>query len=165
MQSSVVTLRANYWRPIGILAAATATAMLALLTGTIPQPYVAVIQWILLVSGLMLLTLAIAAVFSFIRLTDEGFSEPIHLLRVLRKWSDVGTFHVVDKRFLGIRFRGVGFNYVKSNAVLDKRRHRFGYDRIIDHSYGEPSELARVLNQWRARSVASPEAGDRDASD
>jgi hypothetical protein len=51
---------------------------------------------------------------------------------------------------------------VKSNPVLEKRRNRFGYDRIIDRSYGEPSELARVLNLWRERSGESFDARDCD---
>ena len=113
-------------------------------------------------SGILLLALVFAAIISFMKLTAEGFSEPIHIMRVFRRWSDVGSFHVVDKRILGIRFRGVGFNYVKSNPVLEKRRNRFGYDRIIDRSYGEPSELARVLNLWRERSGESFDARDCD---
>jgi len=163
MQLSCVTLRANYWRPILVSTAATATATLVLLMGFIPQPYVWSVVWTLLVSGILLLVLVFAAIISFIKLTPEGFSEPIHIMRVFRRWSDVGSFHVVDKRILGIRFCGVGFNYVKSNPVLEKRRNRFGYDRIIDRSYGEPSELAKVLNQWRERSGESFHARDRDA--
>jgi hypothetical protein len=163
MQASSVTIRANYWRPIWVSAAATATATLALLTGVIPQPYVWLVVWVLLVSGMLLLVLAIAVMISFIRLTPEGFSEPIHVMRVFRKWSDVGSFHVVDKRILGMRFSGVGFNYVKSNPVLEKRRKRFGYDRIIDRSYGDPFRLAEVLNRWRERSGESTDTRDHEA--
>jgi len=162
MQLSDVTLRANYWRPIWVSAIAMATATLLLLMGVIPEPYVWSVVWALLVSGILLLVLVFAAIISFIRLTPEGFSEPINIMRAFTRWSDVGPFHVVDKRILGIRFCGVGFNYVKSNSVLEKRRNLLGYDRIIDHSYGEPSELARVLNQWRERSGESFHTRDRD---
>ena len=163
MQLSGVTLRANYWRPIWISAAATTTAALVLLSGIIPQPYVWLVLWTLIVSGVLLLALIFAAIISFIKLTPEVFSEPNHIMRVFRRWSDVTSFHVVDKRILRIRFYGVGFNYVKSNPVLEKRRNRFGYDRIIDRIYGEPSELAKVLNQWRERSSESFHALNRDA--
>ena len=131
--------------------------------GVIPRPYVWLVVWALIVSGVLLLALLFAAIISYIKLTPEGFSEPIHIMRVFRRWSDVGPFHVVDRRILGIRFRGVGFNHVKSNPVLEKRLSRLGYDRIIDRSYGEPSELARVLNQWHERSGELFDAQDRDA--
>lgn len=156
-------MRANYWQPIWASAILTATISLLFLTGITPERYVWFVVWAWLVCAALLLVLVIAATISFIRLTPEGFSEPIHMMRVFRRWSDVGSFHVVDKRILGIRFCGVGFNYVKSNPVLEKRRNRFGYDRIIDRSCGEPSELARILNQWRDRSGGSFPALDRDA--
>ena len=162
MQLSGVTLRANYWRPIWASAISTATVTLLLLAGVIPEHYIWSVVWALLVCAILLLVLVIAAIISFIRLTPEGFSEPIGILRSFTRWSDIGPFHVVDKRILGIRICGVGFNYVNSNSVLEKRRNLVGYDRVIDRRYGEPSELARILNQWRERPGEPSHTRDRD---
>jgi hypothetical protein len=155
MQVKGVTLRANYRRPVWDVVAPTSVVALLLLSGALAEPYMQVAVWALLVLGVLLMTMLIAAALSFIRLTPEGFSEPIHVMRVFNRWSEVSSFHVVDKKMFGIRISGVGFNYHRPYADLQKRRTLLDYDRVIDQRYGEPSELARVLNRWREASAAS----------
>jgi len=157
MQVPGVTLRANYRRPIWALVIPTAVVALLLLSGVLPEPYVRRAVWALLVLGFLLMAVILAAALSFIRLTPEGFSEPIYIIRAFSRWSEVSSFDVVDKKILGIRIRGVGFNYLRPYPVFEKRRRLLDYDRVIDDSYGEPSELARVLNRWRE------ESSNRDA--
>lgn len=152
MGPSTVTLRANYWRPIWASAIGTTIAALLLIAGAVPELYFQGVVLALLVLGGLLLVLVLAAVLSFIKLTPEGFSEPVNIMRSFTKWSDVSPFYVVDKRILGIPFRGVGFDYVTPSPALERRRQLLGYHRIIDQSYGEPTKLARILNQWRDRS-------------
>ena len=74
-------------------------------------------------------------------------------------------FTLSTSEYWGYGSVAVGFNYVNSNSVLEKRWNLLGYDRIIDRHYGEPTELARVLNQWRERSGESFHTRDRDAQD
>lgn len=155
MRSSNVTLRANYWRPIWASVLGTKTTTLLLIAGAVPEPYRQVVLWALLVFAVLLLVLLLAAALSFIWLTPEGFSEPVYIMRSFTKWADVSPFYVVKKRMLGLPCGGLGFDYVNANPVLEGRKQLFGYHRIIDQSYGEPTEVARILNQWRERSSDS----------
>ena len=146
-------MRANYRRPLWVLASSTTGAALLLFSNVLPEPYVWWAIWAFLVLGFSLMTIVLASALSFIRLTPQGFSEPIVVLRAFNKWSEVSSFHAVDRKVWGIRVRGVGFDYLRPYPVFEKRRKPLGYDRVIDASYGEPSELARVLNRWRDESI------------
>lgn len=155
MGSSNFTLRANYWRPIWASVIGTTISTLLLIAGAVPEPYLQGVVWALLVFGGLFLVLVVATALSFIRLTPEGFSEPVYIMRSFTKWSDVSPFYVVNKRMLGIPFSGVGFDYVKPSPALERRKQRLGYHHIIDQSYGEPTKVARILNQWREQSSNS----------
>jgi hypothetical protein len=152
MKGTGGTLRASHRRLLWSLAIPTAVVALLSLSGVLPEPYARWAEWALLVLGSLLVTSILAAALSFISLTPEGFSEPIHIMRAFNRWADVSAFHVVDKRIFGIRIRGVGFNYLRPYPVSNKRRRRLGFDRIIDDSYGDPEELAQILNRWREES-------------
>ena len=154
MHVATVTLRVDYRRPTWALVIPTVAVALLLVSGALPERYVWAAVWALLVLAVLLVTVIVAAALSFIRLTPEGFSEPIHAMRAFNKWSEVSSFQVVDKRIWGIRIRGVGFNYLRPYPSFEKRRRLLDYDRVISECYGEPSELAQVLNRWRAESSA-----------
>lgn len=152
MDSSNFTLRANYWRPIWASVIGTTITTVLLIAAAVPEPYHQGLVWALLVFGGLLLVLVFAVTLSVIRLTPEGFSEPVYIMRSFTKWSDVSPFYVVNKRVLGMPFSGVGFDYVKPSPALERRKQLRGYHRIIDQSYGDPTEVARILNQWREQS-------------
>lgn len=151
-QVSSVTLRADYRWLIWTLIIPTAAVALLLLSGILPKAYVWLATWVLTVLGFILMAVILAAALSYIRLTPEGFCEPIHVMRAFNRWSEVTTFHVLDKGILGISIRGAGFNYLRPYSASEKRSRLLEYDRVTDESYGEPSELARLLNQWREES-------------
>lgn len=105
----------------------------------------------------------LAWVIDFLKLTEKGFSLPLYFFyRDFLRWSDVDSFEAFEKRLLGIRVRGIGFNYSRSfwsiripGDVSPRATRFFGWDRAIVNRYGNMGahELAAYLNEWRRKSV------------
>lgn len=147
--TSHVTLRANYWKPIAGAAIVGALIASLLLAGVVPVEHLWWAASILLLTSILLLALLLASAFDVIVLTPEQFGLAFYVTRRYTKWSDVSPFYVLDKRVLGIRIRGVAFSYVRPFSNFGIRRKPLRYDRVIDSGFGEPSELARLLNRYR----------------
>ena len=146
-----VTLRVNYSTSVQVLAISLAAVSALLFAPDISKRHFQFFLWLIVVLGTLLCVLAISWIVNFLKLTPVGFSVPIHNWRMFTKWSDIGPFEAFDKRILGLKCRGVGFNY--AGPMFVKARSKLtGYDRVIFGTYGgmESAELARFLNQWRA---------------
>ena len=154
-------LRASYKTPI-VLGTIFSGVLSSILLGfELPQT---VFWWLFGIDTVvtaLLLSMLLAWVIDFLKLTAKGFSLPsVYFYRHFLNWSDVDLFEAFERRTLGIQVRGVGFNYSDSFWSIripgDKspRATRFsGHDRAIVNRYGnmDAHELAAYLNEWRRK--------------
>ena len=148
---STITLRVNYRVPVLVLSISLAAISTLLFASDIFERYFWLIVWLVVVLAMLLFVFIIAWAFNFLKLTPVGFSAPMHgLWRTFTKWSDVRRFEPFEKRILGFRCNGVGFNYADPTTTKASR-NLYGYNRTIVGTYGgmESPELARFLDQWR----------------
>ena len=161
---NTITLRINYRAPVLVLTVSLATVSTLLFESDIFERYFWLIVWLVVVLGALLFVFVIAWAFTFLRLTPVGFSTPMYgLYRVFTKWSDVRRFETFEKRILGLRCSGVGFNYADP-TVSKASRNLYGYNRTIFGTYGgmESPELVRFLNKWRVRYANNFATSDHD---
>ena len=161
---STITLRVNYRVPVLVLSISLAAISTLLFASDIFERYFWLIVWLVVVLAMLLFVFIIAWAFNFLKLTPVGFSAPMHgLWRTFTKWSDVRRFEPFEKRILGFRCNGVGFNYADPTTTKASR-NLHGYNRAIFGTYGgmESSELARFLNQWRMRCANKFAISDHD---
>ena len=148
---STITLRVNYRVPVLVLSISLAAISTLLFASDIFARYFWLIVWLVVVLGALLVVFIIAWAFNYLKLTPVGFSAPLHgFWRMFTEWSDVRRFEPFEKRILGFRCSGVGFNY--ADPIITKAsRNLYGYNRTIVGTYGgmESPELARFLDQWR----------------
>jgi len=148
---NTITLRVNYRAPVLVLSVSLAAVSTLLFASDIFARYFWLIVWLVVVLGALLVVFIIAWAFNYLKLTPVGFSAPLHgFWRMFTEWSDVRRFEPFEKRILGFRCSGVGFNY--ADPIITKAsRNLYGYNRTIVGTYGgmESPELARFLDQWR----------------
>jgi hypothetical protein len=150
---NMITLRVDYRAPVLVLSVSLAAVSALLFASDIFERHLWLIVWLVVVLGALLFVFVIAWAFNFLELTPVGFSAPMYgLWRVFTKWSDVKRFEAFEKRILGVRCSGVGFNYADL-TITKASRNLYGYNRTIFGTYGgmESPELARFLDQWRLR--------------
>lgn len=161
---NTITLRVNYREPVLVLSVSLVAVSTLLFASDILARYFWLIVWLVVVLGVLLVVFIIAWAFNFLKLTPVGFSAPLHgFWRMFTKWSDVRRFQPFEKRILGFRCSGVGFNY--ADPITTKAsRNLYGYNRTIVGTYGgmESSELARFLDQWRVRYANNFATSDHD---
>lgn len=161
---NTITLRVNYRAPVLVLSVSLAAVSTLLFASDIFARYFWLIVWLVVVLGALLVVFIIAWAFNYLKLTPVGFSAPLHgFWRMFTEWSDVRRFEPFEKRILGFRCSGVGFNY--ADPIITKAsRNLYGYNRTILGRYGgmESSELARFLNQWRVRRANKFATSDHD---
>ena len=161
---NTLTLRVNYRTPVLALSLSLAAVSTLLFAFDIFERYFWLIIWLMVVLASLLFVFIIAWTFNFLKLTPVGFSAPMHgLWRVFTKWSDVKRFETFEKRILGLKCSGVGFNYVDP-TVTKASRTLYGYNRTILGAYGgmKSSELVRFLNKWRVRYANKVATSDQD---
>jgi len=164
IDGTTITLRVNYRVPVLFLSVSLAAVSALLFASDVFGRYFWLIVWLVVVLAALLLVFIIAWAFNFLKLTPVGFSAPMHgLWRMFTKWSDVRRFEPFEKRLLGFRCSGVGFNYADP-SITEASRNLYGYKRTIFGTYGgmESPELARFLNQWRMRYTNAFATSDRD---
>ena len=161
---STITLRVNYRTPVFVLSVSLAAVSTLLFASKISERYFWLVVWLIVVLGALLFVFIIAWAFNFLKLTPVGFSAPLHgFWRMFTKWSDVKRFEPFEKRILGLRCSGVGFNY--ADPIITKAsRNSYGYNRTILGTYGgmESPKLARFLDQWRMRYANKFATSDHD---
>jgi hypothetical protein len=160
---NTITLRVNYWTPVLVLSVSLAAVSTLLFASDILERDFWLIVWSVVVLGALLFVFVIAWALNFLKLTPAGFSAPMHAWRMFTKWSDVRRFEPFEKRILGFRCSGVGFNYADL-TIPKASRNLYGYNRTILGTYGgmESPELARFLNQWRVRYANKVATFDQD---
>ena len=161
---STITLRVNYRVPVLVLSISLAAISALLFASDIFERYFWLIVWLVVVLAMLLFVFIIAWAFNFLKLTPVGFSAPLHgFWRMFMKWSDVRRFEPFEKRILGFRCSGVGFNYADP-TITKASRNLYGYNRTIVGTYGEmeSSELARFLDQWRVSYANNFAKSDHD---
>ena len=156
---NTITLRVNYREPVLVLSVSLVAVSTLLFASDILARYFWLIVWLVVVLGVLLVVFIIAWAFNFLKLTPVGFSAPLHgFWRMFTKWSDVRRFEPFEKRILGFRCSGVGFNY--ADPITTKAsRDLYGYNRTIVGTYGE---LARFLDQWRVSYANNFATSDHD---
>jgi hypothetical protein len=162
--SNTIILRVNYRTPVFVLSASLASVSVLLFASKISDRNFWLVVWLVVVLGALLFVFIIAWTFNFLKLTHVGFSAPMHgLWRMFTKWSHVRRFDPFEKRILGIRCSGVGFNYADP-TITKVSRNLFGYNRTIFGTYGgmESPELARFLDQWRVSYANNFATSDHD---
>ena len=161
---NTITLRVNYREPVLVLSVSLVAVSTLLFASDILARYFWLIVWLVVVLGVLLVVFIIAWAFNFLKLTPVGFSAPLHgFWRMFTKWSDVRRFQPFEKRILGFRCSGVGFNY--ADPITTKAsRNLYGYNRTIVGTYGgmESPELARFLDQWRVSYANNFATSDHD---
>ena len=161
---NTITLRVNYREPVLVLSVSLVAVSTLLFASDILARYFWLIVWLVVVLGVLLVVFIIAWAFNFLKLTPVGFSAPLHgFWRMFTKWSDVRRFEPFEKRILGFRCSGVGFNY--ADPITTKAsRNLYGYNRNIAGTYGgmESPELARFLDQWRVSYANNFATSDHD---
>lgn len=140
---------------MGFLATLVAALVAMLLSDLLAGPLRMLATSALLISAILFVVFLLASLMRYINLTPDGFSEPIYLFRQFNNWSEVSEFHVIDRKVLGTRVRGVGFKYLGPYREAKRPASRPEYQRFIDASYGDPDEIARLFNAWRERAIRS----------